>query len=387
MSDDAVDASPEDEDVQRLHDVNLEREGVQRLLDCDETLVREVALRKWSHIADSNVTPRSKNSSTAVPPTKAMKQRSFTESAIHSDSFVTGWFPEKTRPLRKVRKENSSKTKDGTLKETAQRDRCAWRDSKSKDLSEKYVFKHYRDTRKYMEQYRREHSCGATIHITRRVLSPKASDSLKCFPRNVQVYQVYSPNKVRKNEVAVESLEQLPTQLEQHQSNRGVKSESIGDNHICNAAVLCNHDSEENGHTKEGKSAKSHRSGSQVSEISDPNVIFKYKLAPRYVQNMLEQHQHLQKQKLRSNAHRQQGSIKHTNGHIRSGSVSPDWDEGTEIRGRQCSAKQSLSSHSGVKANLATTQVTISPLPSVPIIVSQPSNQTPISALAEKVVV
>ncbi|XP_064616985.1 uncharacterized protein LOC135480984 [Liolophura sinensis] len=383
MSDDTVDASQEDEHVQTLHDVNLEREGVRKLLDFDETLVREVALRKWSHIAvgDSNVSPRAKNNATAVPPTKTMKQRSVTESAIHSDSFVTGWFPEKTRPLRKIRKEHSSRTRDGVSKDSVQRDRFVWRDSKSKDLSDKYVFKHYRDTRKYMEQYRREHSCGATIHITKRVLSPKASDSLKCFPRNVQVYQVYSPSNIRKSELAVESVEQ-----QGHQSNRGVKTGSVTDTPVCNDTGLSHHDSQKNGPTKEGKSAKSHRSASQQSEISDPSVVFKYKLAPRYVQNMLEHHQHLQKQKLRSNTQRQHGS-KHSNGHIQNGNVSPDWDDGTEIRGRQCSAKQSLSSHSGVKANLATTQVTISPLPSVPIIVSQPSNQTPISTLAEKVVV
>ena len=81
-----------------------------------------------------------------------LKSGKVTKTDVKSDKFgdFTGWFPDQKLVCRKS---------DGAKPDLKPRENTfihPWRDYK-RNREESYVFKHYTDSRKYIEQYRNEH--------------------------------------------------------------------------------------------------------------------------------------------------------------------------------------------------------------------------------------
>ena len=104
--------------------------------------------------ADDDLLTENDNSDKAINRNNVKSGR-VTKSENKSDKFgdFTGWFPDQKFSCRKLDGANKTeqKPKESTFIHP-------WRDYK-RNKEEGYTFKHYSDIRKYIEQYRKEHTC------------------------------------------------------------------------------------------------------------------------------------------------------------------------------------------------------------------------------------
>ena len=124
-----------------VHDVFLDKQLQNKLLQADEDLDIEAYESKLSK-AGNNV----KNGATKVLKTDCTVED------------ITGWFPNS----KFVARQNlGAKTDNQTAKSTKDTFIHPWKDYRAKK-EESFVFKHYNEPKKYIEQYRNEHGCHNT---------------------------------------------------------------------------------------------------------------------------------------------------------------------------------------------------------------------------------
>lgn len=131
---------------------------------------------------------------------------------LHS-AYVCGWCPDPLLNFRKSDNDAPPRSRGGAQPNNA-RESLFSRDSKSRPQNlNNFVFRHYSDPRKYIEQYRREHACYDTTNSS-------ATKNEFLESRRFYAYNQYSPLAVGSNGALVQQGSYAPQpELHSTQSN------------------------------------------------------------------------------------------------------------------------------------------------------------------------
>lgn len=152
------------EEENEKHEFNffLDRQIQQKLFDADEEAIAKESQNinilskklKGSNGSISSSTPLIKINTGTHGVKQSIKE-------LHNISLC-GWISDPSKVYRKSENENSTKSRSSTV--ASHREFLSSRgDSKNRQgLSQDFVFRHYTDPRKYIEQYRRAHVCYDT---------------------------------------------------------------------------------------------------------------------------------------------------------------------------------------------------------------------------------
>ncbi|XP_005088848.2 uncharacterized protein LOC101851377 [Aplysia californica] len=193
------------------HEFNffLDKQIQLKLLEADEDTIAKEALAiqaqssktKGIIIQNSSLGLLPTSNASSAKPSQGVPNKSFKEL---QNFQICGWSSNPTIVYRKHENEGTTKTR-GSLT-AASRDLLLSRDSRSRSSGypQDFVFRHYADPRKYIEQYRREHVCYDTANSS-------ATKSEFLDSRRFYAYNQYSPLAVATQNTSFHQSNSLPS--------------------------------------------------------------------------------------------------------------------------------------------------------------------------------